>query len=596
MRRNDGVDNRCVTDMGAVHPGSDGVATVRLRYIVCGGNSLSFRLVNELRALPDVDVVVVTYPGRSDPDAPIEALGSVETVITERLDEDAFMRAGLADSEAVAFTDQDDIANLDAALLAREIAPNIRIVMRMFDDVLAGSVHELVSECTVLSATAVAAPAFVAAAVGGRTHTTLRLFDHTVYVTERGYTDPENVLCGLAVTSAVEGPELMPAAQADADLVLTRSVRDVDAEPAVATAAEVHRRARRRSLLALASMIGRRLRLVVAVLAVVVAIGAAALMALTHLNLWHALYLSTLSTVGGAQPDLAAGLGLQVIHIVFTVLSIALIPLVTAAVVEAVVNARLALAGAGLAVLVEGHVVVVGLGDVGTRVLVALDDLGVAVVAIDRDPDARGVAVARQRRVPIIVGDAGRQETLRSASVQSARSVAVLTSSDLANVQTALLARKLNPGARSVVRIFDASFAARIQRSFPFITSRSVSGLAAPSFAAAIHNRQVVATIPVQRRVLLAAELPVGAGSAIEGRTVAEVQRPGVVRIVAIRTGRGAQVIWSPPAGRRLTRTDTILTVSSRDGLGDLLRRSVAGESASSMTPFDSAPPRQRSV
>lgn len=82
---------------------------------------------------------------------------------------------------------------------------------------------------------------------------------------------------------------------------------------------------------------------------------------------------------------------------------------------------------------VESHIVVVGLGDVGTRVLTALDDLGVAVVGIDRNPQARGVEVARQRRIPIIVGDAGRQETLRSASVQSARSLVVLTGSDLAS-------------------------------------------------------------------------------------------------------------------------------------------------------------------
>jgi hypothetical protein len=59
----------------------------------------------------------------------------------------------------------------------------------MFDDVLAASVRELVSDCVVLSATAVAAPAFVAA-VAGQMPTPLRLFSRSLFVTERDHTRP----------------------------------------------------------------------------------------------------------------------------------------------------------------------------------------------------------------------------------------------------------------------------------------------------------------------------------------------------------------------------------------------------------------------
>ena len=465
----------------------------RTRYVVCGSNTLTFRLVNELRVLPDVDVTVVMRPTNSNTDADADSLPDVEVLIADHLTSAVFAEARIGDSDAIAFTDQDDIANLDAALMAREVAPDTRIVLRMFDEILADSVPDLISDCVVMSATAVAAPAFVAAAIGGWARTPLRLFDRSVYVTERAYTRGEDVLCGLAVTTGTE-PLLLPSAQANADLVLTRSIESPETEAPVATAADIHRRARRRAVIALMSLIGRRLRLVVGALLVIVAIGAVILIPVEHVSVWHGIYLSILSTFAGAQPDLSAGLGLQVLHIAFTVLSVALIPLVTAAVVETVVTARLALASSGLPGPVDSHIVVVGLGDVGTRVLTALDDAGVAVVGIDRDPHARGIEVARERRIPLIIGDAGRQETLRSAYVQSARSLVVLTSSDLANVQTALLARKLNPGMRSVLRIFNTDFADRIQRSFAFITSRSVSALAAPSFAAAMLDQEVVAT------------------------------------------------------------------------------------------------------
>lgn len=563
---------------------------MRRRYIVCGDNTLAFRLITELRTLPDTDVTVLMR--RSQPnqngdanDAPIESLHDIELITVDHLDAETLLGARVRECEAIALTDQDDVANLDVALIVREVAPHVRIVLRMFDEVLAEAVHELVTDCAVLSATAVAAPAFVAAAIGSQAPIPLRLFNRTVYVTERAHTRPEDVLCGLAVTAGVREPFVLPEDQIEADLVLSGG-SGTDSALVVASTADMHRRARRRAFIALAGLIGRRLRLVVAALIAIIAIGTAILTPIAHVGWWQGFYVTILSTFGGDTPDLTANVSLQILHILFTVISIAVIPLVTATVVETVVSARLALADGGLIGPIESHVVVAGLGDVGTRVLIALDDVGLAVVGIDRDATARGVEVARERRIPVIVGDVGRIATLRSASVNSARSLVVLTSSDLANVQTALLARKINPEVRPVLRLFDGDFAERIQRTFSFTTSRSVSALAAPSFAAAMLDHEVVATIPVRRRVLLVAEIPIGGGSELDGRTVGDLQRAGSVRIVAIRTGRGSQVLWQPPAGRKLTRTDTILTVSTRDGLGELLHRSIPVDTAPSITPF----------
>ena len=47
----------------------------------------------------------------------------------------------------------------------------------------------------------------------------------------------------------------------------------------------------------------------------------------------------------------------------------------------------------------------------------------------------------------------------------------------------------------------------------------------APAFAAALLGRQIIATIPIDRHVLLVAEVPVGADSELEGMTVADLQR-----------------------------------------------------------------------
>jgi hypothetical protein len=45
-----------------------------------------------------------------------------------------------------------------------------------------------------------------------------------------------------------------------------------------------------------------------------------------------------------------------------------------------------------------------------------------------------------------------------------------------------------------------------------------------------------------------------------------------------VRTGRGTQVLWSPPAGRQLARTDRLIVIATRSGLGRLLDRLVPGQ------------------
>ena len=102
-----------------------------------------------------------------------------------------------------------------------------------------------------------------------------------------------------------------------------------------------------------------------------------------------------------------------------------------------------------------------------------------------------------------------------------------------------------------MLRLFEEEFAQRIKTAFDINLSRSVSYLAAPAFAASMVGSEVIDTIPVGRRVLLVAEVPVGAGSQLEGHYFRGVSEPGLVRLVAVQTGRaglgvGVQTFWAP--------------------------------------------------
>src|SRR5690606_13667816 len=168
--------------------------------------------------------------------------------------------------------------------------------------------------------------------------------------------------------------------------------------------------------------------------------------------------------------------------IIITLAGLALVPVATATLVEAIVQARLAVALGRLRQPVADHVVVIGLGNVGTRVIRGLHEFGVPVVAIDRVPTARGADLARRLGIPLIIGDAADEATLRAASVQTCQALVVLSTDDNVNLEAALSGRQLKPDLRVVLRLFNGDFARRVQRAFGVTASYSVSYVAAPSF------------------------------------------------------------------------------------------------------------------
>jgi Trk K+ transport system NAD-binding subunit len=283
-------------------------------------------------------------------------------------------------------------------------------------------------------------------------------------------------------------------------------------------------------------------------------------------DVWETIYV-TLGTVFGTS-DVNTDLSkvAQVAQLVLDLAGLAMLPLITAAVIEGVVDARLALAGGPVSGKREGHIVLVGLGSVGTRVMRQLTDLGVEVVAIDRNPEAHGVKVAAQLGVPAIVGDAASEDTLRAASVATSSALVVLSTDDVTNLQAALNARAARPDLRVVLRLFDDDFAQRVQTAFGVDISRSVTRLAAPAFAAAMLDRDVLATMPVDRHALLLATVRVSAGSPLEGAPLARAERPASVRVIGLATGGDEWIDWSPAPEHVLRADDRIVVVARRAG------------------------------
>jgi Trk K+ transport system NAD-binding subunit len=553
---------------------------------VCGDDALAFRLAGELVQRHHGQVVVVIRSADGPYLRRIAGLDSVRVIEWDGSYTDAFTAAHIAAADALALVERNDVANIDAALSAHEMCPGLRMVVRMFNTSLGEGLAEL-PYCTVLSDGAIAAPAFVAAALGEATPT-LRLHDNTLFVGHRSEVSTRDTLCGLATTAGRDEPELLPANQAAADLVLARA--------APTTAGTVHRRpglTNRYPIGGVLARVWRRLRIVLAVFVGLLFIGAGVLLAVRpEHNWWAALYTSVLVVVGSGDANADVTTAEQVTITALAMLGIALVPLLTATVVDAVVKTRLELAQGWLSKPASDHVVVVGLGGIGSHVIRALHDRGVDVVAIDRSADARGAQVARDLRIPLIVGDASRKEILQAASVSTCRSLMVITSDDVTNLETALAARGIRRDLRVVLRLFDGDMAARVQHAFDIADSHSVSYLAVPSFAARMLGRDLD-TVPVGRHVLLVATLTVGAYAPLEDRTVRDVWRPNEAWLCELTNPLG-QRLESPAGGRRIRRGDKLLVVATRNGLARLVAETTAPPESAPRPPIvlhDALPP-----
>jgi len=264
----------------------------------------------------------------------------------------------------------------------------------------------------------------------------------------------------------------------------------------------------------------------------------------------------------------------QVIQVVTTISGVSLIPAITAALVDWVVRARLA-AGEQVAPIPRSrHVIVAGLGEVGWRVVRQLNDMGEPVVAIESDEHAPGVDFARSRGIPVIIGDATQPATLTAAHVESCRALVPVTADDATNLEVGLNARAAHRDLRVVLRLFDGELAARVQEHLGITTSRSVAYLAAPKFAAALVNRQVIDQVPVGRRVLLIAVIPIGDNTGLTGIPVGDAHESGECRVIGLMPTSNGNWRWTPPDDHGLAAGERIIVVATRKGLGSILVRS----------------------
>jgi Trk K+ transport system NAD-binding subunit len=508
--------------------------------------------------------------------------------------------AGVHRARAVVCAGPDDAVNLEIALLAREYSANVRVVARLSNDVLREAVSAVSGPGAILDVADLAAPSIVEAVLSRNAH---QFETAGIGFVVWGAEAPRdgtlrqiyNDLAPVAVVHGKNSPtpgEVVPCPGRDlqvygGDWTSMIGVKDeleargITVPPSTVTRS--HQSRVRRVIDAVRALRNDVNPLLVPSLAfaLFLTLGSAAVMRFTYerprMSWLDALYFAaeTISTVG--YGDFSFGQQSSFLRL----FAIALMfggAIVTAILVAFIADMLLSrrfvhTAGVRRARHMRDHVVVVGLGSTGIRVVSDLTAAGYDVVVIERDENNRFLSIAAKLDVPVIFGDSTMRQTLESARVDRARGVAVLTQADMQNIGTGIVLLEIlgsDTQVPIVMRVQGRALAAAVNRQFGFENVRSIVDLAAPWFIGAAMGLQVLGTFWVGQRSFMVGGMLVTAGSELDGLKLVDMSTH--TRVIAITRPEGT-VSLRPRRDARLKAGDTVYLIGPYRELIATLRK-----------------------
>ena len=181
--------------------------------IVCGLGSIGYRTAIGIAEL-GVPVVAVDPEEDGRFVAAARALG-IPVVIGDARQPEILAEVAIGRARAIVAATSNDLVNLSAALNAREIRPDLRVVLRLYDPEFAVRVQRGFGIRFTRSVSHLSAPAFAAAALGTDVVATLPVGDRRMLLFARFHVPGASALVGRAVTDLQRAGECRVIAVAD---------------------------------------------------------------------------------------------------------------------------------------------------------------------------------------------------------------------------------------------------------------------------------------------------------------------------------------------------------------------------------------------
>jgi len=565
--------------------------------ILCGLGRVGWPVLEYLQAAGMTVVVVNIQPRPDDP-----RLDGVRYVQGDCRQQQVLAQVGLDDARGVFILTSDDLVNISATLLVRHLHPDIRIVVRLFNQNLMVHLGKSVPNVCAVSVSALTAPVLALTALTGEALGTFAAVDGALRQVAEVVVGAEDELTGRTIGDLTARHRLLPLAHLPAQGAERFLLHVAPATPLAAGdrlvlcgqpehlapllrshEEELLTNLRwagwlRRSWRIAARTFGEidlPVKIATCVLVLVV-VGSTLVF---HLGIKKSLadgLFRTITLIATAATDLHEKELTEDWQKVFVSLmrlvGTALIAAFTAIFTNYLLRARLGKALEMRRIPDSGHVVVCGLGGVGYRVVEELRRRREQVVVIEKTSECRFMAAARRQGATVIVSDATLPEVLRQANVAQARAVVAATENQLANLEIALLVRELNPRVRVVLRVADPHLARTLREAANVRLALSTTALAAPAIVAALFGDRVPQLFLIAGKALAVVELAVQADDlALAGQQVGELCAENQLLAVGLATADGKAP--SVLADHRLGAGDRLTAILALSDLAHLVLR-----------------------
>ncbi|MEL6403307.1 MAG: NAD-binding protein [Chloroflexota bacterium] len=240
----------------------------------------------------------------------------------------------------------------------------------------------------------------------------------------------------------------------------------------------------------------------------------------------------------------------------------------------------------------RGHVIVLGAGHVGLRVVRWLREWGESVVVIDNDITETKREALQEAGVEIIIGDGRSAQSLKDANIENAAAFITATGDDTVNLYATMRARALNPRVHIVVRVWDDSFNEQISslivdRNQPQASSQEIqaallssSDIAAPVFSGLALGIELTQKFSISGMSYAAVRFVVQEGSIVANRTIEQIQFEHNADVVLYQS-RQKHFQVRPPRDILVTAGDTLVLFAPEEVCINIAKNNYATEDSS---------------
>jgi len=231
-----------------------------------------------------------------------------------------------------------------------------------------------------------------------------------------------------------------------------------------------------------------------------------------------------------------------------------------------------------------GHTILCGAGETGQQIITEFLHSNSPLVVIEEDEQVVAELREKYPELPVIQGDATKDEELCEANIENARGLITALSDDVANLFVVISARTLKPGLIIITRAIEPESERKMRRAgatqvvSPNITegSRMAAMMLRPTVVSFL---DVVAGEEGMRLRLEDVRVPIG--SPIDGKTLQDIQIPqrtGLI-VIAIKKSVDAEgtFIYNPQSSTVIHMGDELIVLGEQERV-DKLREYLKAE------------------